>query len=215
MKHINVVCINLNGCIGLLSETQQIQSVFVISQILSYCNRLLSQTLPTISNSPQTLRNRNHPISINFSQTQPIFDTARHCVFRLSSSYSCPINFLLFNPSHRSQSTVDLLSFILSIGDKGVSSEVRVVQVDIPAAEILLVELRLCTRSLIFTFEEHKGVASWTTIVHVNDDVPVRHSEVTEEVSDLPNTNRVRKSAHLQGSVPVVLVHEIRESDRL
>jgi len=91
-------------------------------------------------------------------------------------------------------------------------SDVRIVQVNVSAAEILLVELGLSTRSFIFALQENECIASWAAIVHVDDDVSISYSEISEEVSDLSHTNRVWKSAHLKAFVPVILSHVIRKS---
>ena len=65
------------------------------------------------------------------------------------------------------------------------SPEVREAEVDIPAAQVLLVESIFGALGLALTLEEDKSVASGTALVHVDSDVALSHSEVLKEVADL------------------------------
>ena len=66
---------------------------------------------------------------------------------------------------------------------------------------------------LSLTLEEDEGVPCLSSVVHIDDDIAVCHSEVIEEVSDVSNLDRVRQSSHLEGFVLVFVGNEVREVD--
>ena len=90
-----------------------------------------------------------------------------------------------------------------------ISPEVGEAQVDVSAAQVLLVQLVFGALSLIFTLEEHESVSGWSALVHVDGDITFSHAEILEEVSDLTHVGREGKSTHLDRSEAILSVDEV------
>ena len=86
------------------------------------------------------------------------------------------------------------------------SLQVWEVEVNVPVgvAKVLPVEVVLGALGLVLILKEDKSVSSLSSIVHVDDDVAIRHSKVAEEVSNISDGHREWETSHLEASVPVV-----------
>lgn len=101
------------------------------------------------------------------------------------------------------------------LGGLGSSSQVGVVQVDVPVAQVLLVQRVLGALSLLLILKEHQGVPGRSTLVHVNDDVSVfGEAEISEEISNFAHRGRKGQPTHLQSHILVPLVHVVGQTHR-
>lgn len=79
-------------------------------------------------------------------------------------------------------------SFARSLSD----SRIEYVNVATTVSDVLMIQLFHCTSGVILSREENKGVASGPTPRHVDDHILLRHSVVTEELSDVLCSSRIR-----------------------
>ena len=70
-------------------------------------------------------------------------------------------------------------------------------------------KLRLGTSCFLLALKEDQGIACWLPVAEVEDDVPLRDSEIAEEISDFADADRVWETTHLESLVLVTWVHEV------
>jgi len=134
----------------------------MIVQIKMRSNKLVSHQRDTFKNIPST----RHP---NYSRPTPII---YYDLNRPPSSPCC-------NKQRPSGQPISL-------------ADGRIEDVNVTASDVLMVQLFHCAGGIIFTGEEHEGVACGSASGHVNDDIRLLYRKVSKELGNVSRSCRIR-----------------------